>query len=158
MPLLWVGFYGKQTLRWCLVWRMLIKECSWYQNLWKGGEGAEEEAKLWSWPSVSPIVSSGAKMACQSCPPLGWKSQSFWPWVRQGQLRQPLKGLAAFPVAGATLLPWRGIWTSHGHLLKKSYLLFLLANWALPSTLTGFLDLALFFHSTNHGLTYYITY
>lgn len=78
MPLLWIGFYGKQTLRWCLARRMLIKECSWYQHLWKGGEGAEEEAKLWSWPSVSPTVSSGAKMACQSCPPLGWKSQSLF--------------------------------------------------------------------------------
>lgn len=52
---------------------------------------------------TSPTVSSRAKMACQSCPPLGQRDQHLCPtlWSElsgQGgfQPRQPLKGLSAF--------------------------------------------------------------
>lgn len=161
MPLLWVGFYLKQALRWCLACRMFIRECSWYQRVWKGGEGAEEEAKLWIWPSIRTTVSSGAKMACQSSPSLGWKRQSFfrvdlgWGKVSSGN---PWRHCQQFPEARTTLLPWRGIWTSHGHFLNKFYPLLLLANWAPPSILVDFLDLPLFFHSTNQCLTHYTIY
>lgn len=35
-----LAFFGKLTLRWRLVCRMFIKEWSWDQYLWKGGEGS----------------------------------------------------------------------------------------------------------------------